>query len=231
MDTLPDDQDDEESNNLYHRIYSYSDGLKRDKKTDINYLEKVKGVFKEDTGFDFQNFLDVLSYFSYSFSEDIVKNEGSNGFRASMKDLLSDFLAQMNGAITEEDARNLFDYLVIVSQNLKTVGGKADFYLPIGKRRTRNVRFELMPLVSIGGDIIFSPITMEHLKNDWLNGIMDFVLPHEVGMNRTKQLIVEWKNFYENTLIYTSKSIRKSDWALMTQNVEAKFRKVRHCGI
>lgn len=223
VDTLPDDQDDEESNNLHHRIYSYSDGLKRDKKTDINYLEKVKGVFKEDTGFDFQNFLDVLSYFSYSFSEDIVKNEGSNVLRASMKDLLSDFLAQMNGAITEEDARNLFDYLVIVSQNLKTVGGKEDFYLPIGKRRTRNVRFELMPLVSIGGDIIFSPITMEHLKNDWLNGIMDFVLPHEVGMNRTKQLIVEWKNFYEKQIVYDiAKAFEENRFDIVKMNFELR---------
>ena len=81
-----------------------------------------------------------------------------------MKELLSDFLMQMNGVITEEDATNLFNYLVVTFQNLKTENGRVDFYLPIGKRRTRDTRFELMPLVSINGDIIFSPITMDYLK-------------------------------------------------------------------
>lgn len=60
----------------------------------------------------------------------------------------------------------------------------------------------LKPLVSINGDIIFSPITMDHLKKDWLNGIMDFILPYEVGMNKTKQLILEWKNSYEKQIVY-----------------------------
>ena len=153
-------------------------------------------------GFDLTDFLDILSYFSNSFSETIVKKIGNNVFRAPMEELLRDFLEQMNNVITEEDAATLFNYLVVSSQNLKTENGKINFYLPIGKRRTRDTRFELMPLVSINGDIIFSPITMDRLKKDWLNGIMDFILPYEVRMNKTKQLIVEWKKSYEKQIVY-----------------------------
>ena len=202
VDTLSDDHDAEELNGLHHRVYSYSDGLKRNHETDSKYLEKAKGTLKEDMGFDFPSFLDVLAYFSYSFSDAIVKKIGNNVFRAPMKELLDDFRMQMNDVITEEDAIKLFNYLMVDSQNLKTENGKADFYLPIGKRRTRTTRFELMPLVGINGDIIFSPITMEHLKKDWLNGIMEFVLPYEVGMNKTKQLILEWKRAYEKQIVY-----------------------------
>ena len=160
------------------RDSSYSGGLKRDHETDFKYLEKVKETFKEDMGFDLTDFLDILSYFSNSFSETIVKKIGNNVFRAPMKELLRDFLEQMNNVITEEDAATLFNYLVVSSQNLKTENGKINFYLPIGKRRTRDTRFELMPLVSINGDIIFSPITMDRLKKDWLNGIMAVSYTH-----------------------------------------------------
>lgn len=43
---------------------------------------------------------------------------------------------------------------------------------------------------------------MDRLKKDWLNGIMDFILPYEVRMNKTKQLIVEWKKSYEKQIVY-----------------------------
>ena len=211
VDTLSDNHDDEEINGLYHRVYSYSEGLKRNHETDSKYLEKVKETFKEDMGVALQDFLDILSYFSYSFSGEIVKKVGNNVFRAPMKELLSDFLMQMNGIITEEDATSLFNYLEVSFQNLKTENGKADFYLPIGKRRTRDTRFELMPLVSTNGDIIFSPITMDHLKKDWLNGIMDFVLPYEIGMMKTKQLILEWKNSYEKQIVYDIANLFKNN--------------------
>ena len=202
VDTLSGDQDVEKWKGLHHRVYSYSEGLKRNHETDSKYLDKAKKTFKADMGFDFSDFLIILSYFSNSFLEKNCKKIGNNVFRASMKSLLSDFLIQMNGTIKEEDAIKLFDYLIIPAQKLKSENGKTDFYLPISKRRTRDTRFELNPLVSIDGDIIFSPITMDHLKKDWLNGIMDFILPYEVGMIKTKQLILEWKNSYEKQIVY-----------------------------
>ena len=202
VDTLSDNQNDEKLNDLHHRVYLHSAGLKRNHEIDSKYLEKVKTTFKEDVGFAFTDFLDILSYFSYSFSEAIVKKIGANIYKAPMEELMRDFLTQMKGAITEEDATNLFSYLMLSYQDLKTENGKADFYLPIGKRRTRDTRFELMPLVSIDNDIIFSPVTMDHLEKDWLNGIMDFVLPYEIGMKKTKQLILEWKNSYEKQIVY-----------------------------
>lgn len=221
VDTLSGDQDAEELNGLHHRVYSYSEGLKRNQETDSKYLEKAKITFKEDMGFDLQDFLDILSYFSYSFSEETVKKVGNNVLRAPMKKLLNNFLVQMNGVITEKDAIVLFNYLMVSPQKLKTVNNKADFYLPIGKRRTRDTRFELKPLVSINGDVIFSPITMDHLKKDWLNGIINFILPYEVGMNKTKQLILEWKNSYEKQIVYDiANSFIKNKFDIVKTNFE-----------
>lgn len=128
---------------LLHDIYinqkrygSYSDGLKRNVDIDRKYIEKVKETIKEDIGLDFQSFIDVLSYFSNLFSDEIVDKIGSNVFRGAYNELLNDFLMQMDGAITKEEAIGIFNYLVVDFENLKTENGKMDFYLPIGKRRT-----------------------------------------------------------------------------------------------
>ena len=58
-----------------------------------------------------------------------------------------------------------------------------------------------MPLVKVEDDIVFSPITMNQLKREWLNGIIEFVLPYEIGMKKTKQLLQEWKNSYEKQIV------------------------------
>lgn len=223
VDTLADEQKAESLDGVHHRIYSYSEGLKRDHEIDCKYLEKVKETFKEDMGFAFIDFMDILSYFSYSFSETIAKKIGNNVFKVPIKEVLRDFLGQMNNAITEDTANILLNYLMVSSQNLKTENGKSDFYLPIGKRRTRDTRFELMPLVKINDDVIFSPITLDHLKKDWINGITDFILPYEIHLTKTKQLILDWKNSYEKKIVYDIVNLfKEKKFDIVRQNFELR---------
>ena len=223
VDTLADEQKAESLDGVHHRIYSYSEGLKRDHEIDCKYLEKVKETFKEDMGFAFIDFMDILSYFSNSFSETIAKKIGNNVFKVPIKEVLRDFLGQMNNAITEDTANILLNYLMVSSQNLKTENGKSDFYLPIGKRRTRDTRFELMPLVKINDDVIFSPITLDHLKKDWINGITDFILPYEIHLTKTKQLILDWKNSYEKKIVYDIVNLfKEKKFDIVRQNFELR---------
>lgn len=223
VDTMSDEQQSEKYDNLHYRVYSYSNGFKRNADIDRKYLEKVKETLQGDMGFDFQNFIDSLSYFSYSFSEEVVNKIGSNVYRGDWNELLSDFLTQMNGVITKEEAIEIFNYLIVVGEKLKTENGKTDFYLPIGKRRTRDTRFELMPLVKIEDNIIFSPITMDQLKREWLNGIIEFVLPYEIDMKKTKQLLQEWKNSYEKQIVYDIENVFKQEkFDIVKHNFELK---------
>ena len=121
VDTLADEQKAESLDWVHHRIYSYSEGLKRDHEIDCKYLEKVKETFKEDMGFAFIDFMDILSCFSYFFSETIAKKIGNNVFEVPIKEVLRDFLGQMNNAITEDTANTfkLFNGVVPKSQDRK----------------------------------------------------------------------------------------------------------------
>ena len=58
-----------------------------------------------------------------------------------MKELLRDFLEQMNNAITEEDAATtLLNYLMVSSQNLKTENGKIGFLPSNWKKKNKGYK-------------------------------------------------------------------------------------------
>lgn len=221
VDTLSNDESLEESNNLLHRVYSYSEGLNRNKETDVEYWKKTTDAFKEDIGFELRSLNDVLTYFSLSFTESIAKKVGNNVFQISEKNFLEDFREQIDDSLNEDEVKKIIDYLTLRSEKLKTVSEKEDFYLPIGKRRTRDNRFEIRPLIKCGDEFIFSPIVMEHLKKDWLNGIMNFILPYEIGMNQTKQMIKEWKKYYEKNIVFDlEKEFKSNGFNIVKVNFE-----------
>ena len=80
-----------------------------------------------------------------------------------------------------------------------------------------------MPLVKINDEVIFSPITLDHLKKDWINGIMDFILPYEIHLTKTKQLILDWKNSYEKKIVYDIVNLfKEKKFDIVRQNFELR---------
>lgn len=208
---------------LQNRIYKYSDGIARKKEIDLQYYEKVKVSLSTNLGFDFNLFMVLLSYFANSFSNTIVKYCGANVYRATFEKVIDDFQTKIGGNISRDDIERIFCYLCLDVSQLKTINETADFFLPISNRRNRKNRFELMPLVKDENDIIFSPIVMEHLKKDWLNGIFDFRLPYEVGMAETKKILVEWKSKYEKQIVFDVEAVFvKKGFDVVKHNFELK---------
>lgn len=221
VDALSNDKSLEERNNLLHRVYSYSKGLNRNNEIDVEYLKKTIDAFKNDIGFELGSLNDILTYFSLSFKESIVKKVGNNVFQILEKNFLEDFRKQTDDSFNENEVKKIIDYLTLNLEKLKTVCDKEDFYLPIGKRRTRDNRFEIRPIIKYGEGFIFSPIVMENLKKDWLNGIMDFILPYEIGMNQTKQMIKEWKKYYEKNIVFDlEKEFKSNGFNIVKVNFE-----------
>lgn len=221
VDTLSNDESLEGINNLLHRVYSYSEGLNRNKEIDVEYLKKTIDAFRNDVGFELGSLNDVLTYFSLSFTERVVKKVGTNVFQISEKNFLEDFRKQTDNGFNENELKIIIDYLTLKLEKLKTISEKEDFYLPISKRRTRDNRLEIRPIIKYGDVFIFSPIVMEHLKKDWLNGIMDFILPYEIGMNQTKQMIKKWKKYYEKNIVFDlEKEFKSNGFNIVKVNFE-----------
>lgn len=102
---------------------------------------------------------------------------------------------------SKEYINKLIDFMIIDSSLLKTCKGKEDFYLPINEREKRNNRFEVKPLVLIGDKMIFSPVIIHNVHDLWFNGVINFMLPFEIGLECTVKALLKWKKYYENKMV------------------------------
>ena len=213
----------EENDKLLKRIYDNNSSLSRDKEIDINYIEKIKISFKEDTGLNFDTFLDLLIYFSRGFDEQIVQKIGFNVYSSSRDILLNDFINKIDLSIELSEANQYLEYLIIDVKKLKTINDKADFYLPIGNKNERENRFDVKPIFGYGEKIIFSPITIDNLKREWINGLFDFMLPYRLNLSNTVQTILDWKREYESKIVYDLENIfNEQNFELVKTNFELK---------
>lgn len=84
-------------------------------------------------------------------------------------------------------------------------------YLPIGERKHRDQRYEVRPLLEDSGYILFSPVTIKDIHSRWINGIFDFYLPYEIGLENLKDVLVNWKRRYEKDIVYAVEKIFRSN--------------------
>ena len=42
-------------------------------------------------------------------------------------------------------------------------------------------------------ELIFSPVIIKNIHDMWFNGILNFMLPYEIGLNKTTKEILNWK--------------------------------------
>lgn len=222
VDTIPFNTE-EENIELLKRIYDNNSGLSRDKVIDTKYLEKIKISFEKDTGLDFEIFLDLLTYFSREFDKQKVRRIGFNVYSSSRDVLLNDFMNKIDSSIELSDINKYLEYLIIDEKKLKTINDKADFYLPIGNKNDRKNRFDTKPILCYGKEIIFSPITTNNLKREWINGLFDFMLPYRSNLPKTAQTIFDWKSEYESKIVYDLENVfRNQKFKLVKTNFELK---------
>ena len=221
VDTMSDNESENVSD-LQFRVYQYSDGIARENDIDVQYYKLIKESIKTDLGFEFDKFMEVVSYFSFATPNAITILFG-NVYVAEYSNIVDDIETQMSGSISKDEIITILDYLILDTEQLKTIKGKSDFFLPIGNRRDRKVRFELMPLIKNDNEIIFSPITMDHLKKDWINGLFDFILPYDVGMEETKKTLLMWKKQYEEKIVFDVEDVfKKNSFDIVKHNFELK---------
>ena len=197
---------EEENKELLERIYN-TDGLKRDVEIDKFHFKKVIESFEEDTDLNFNLFLTFLSYLSKEFDENKISKIGDNIYSSSREVILNDFLDKLNSPKEVIDVHRYLDYLIIDKSKLKTLNDRNDYYLPIGDKSNRIDRFEVKPIVSYDEKIIFSPITIDNLRREWIHGLLDFMLPYKNKLENTFKAVLNWKKEYENKIVYDLKNI------------------------
>lgn len=222
VDTLT-TEDDEKNIQIISRVYDNTMGLDRDKYVDEKYIKKFKNSFEKETSLNFEIFIALLTYLSANF--DYTKSEklGRNVYCVTRDIVLNDFIKEYNLSIDLQKACMYLDFITINERKLKTVKDKSDYYLPIGNRKDRQDRFEIKPIQSYGDKIIFSPITINKIKSDWIYGVFDFILPFTIGLKDTVETLNAWKSEYERKIVYDLERIFLNEkFDVVRKNFELK---------
>lgn len=193
------------------RIYSKNTYSIANDSEDNSYLELIKETFNKETGGNLIGLFDICDYLQMRFLDFEYEILDSNVYKIKKDSLIQNLVDIVNNSDGEkysiQEIQNNLKLLTIIPENLKIWKGKQDFFIPFNERENRDNRFEIKPLLVIDEDIIFSPPLIKNVHSLWFNGILNFMLPYEIGLPETRKTIMKWKKRYEVKMVYDIKSI------------------------
>ena len=90
----------------------------------------------------------------------------------------------------------ILDFLVLDSEKISF-----NNIIPIWEKKKRNYKISAKPIIVDGEKIIFSAAGLSSLEKEWTDGIMNFILPYDIGLQNTLVTIKKWKKYYENKIV------------------------------
>ncbi|HFI0782042.1 TPA: hypothetical protein ACGO1J_002129 [Streptococcus suis] len=189
--------------------YEYGDYIIRNEEIDRNMMEMVKYSFLQDTKIDFDSFIDFLLLFSNNGCILELKNRKllniyGNVVKGKLVDLAKYFAD--NSGYSIEIFYCILKFLVL-DKNKVTYNG----VIPIWEKKKRDNKVSSKPVIVSQDNIVFSPILFDRLKKDWVEGFMNFILPYDIGMQNTLNIINHWKKVYEQQIVREVRNLFKTN--------------------
>lgn len=203
---------------LAKRMYDHPGHFERDKDADNTYFEKVKQAFESDTSVPLEVFLAFVYYLETGGKVDNEIFWKGNVLCFWKDDLIDDFISIQK--CSRKLAEKALDMICIDPNKLKTKNGKSDFYLPIGEKEKRCDRYEVKPAYEYEGMVIYAPSSMHYLRDYWQNSLFEFCMPFEIGLQNTKDVLVEWKRVYEKKIVFDLEKVFKNRGFVVRPNFE-----------
>ena len=204
VDTIMNDEDRTAMDAWVERKYNTQDYQIDGGEVDAEFMKKTSIAFHEDTGIELQHLLDLLSYMQLGLIQDTqVSEQQPNVFSIKKQDIISSYIQQFDeNPPTSEKVEKLIDFITINEQLIKTVNGTSHDLLPIWEREKRDNRIEVKPIILRNDCCIFTPVSLHTLESMWYSGITNWFLPYEIGLQKTKNVIVAWKKHYEDKMVH-----------------------------
>ncbi|MFT8917228.1 MAG: hypothetical protein ABF899_05145 [Oenococcus sp.] len=198
------------ANEIVQARYRFGDYTTRDKTVDTKYYGLFKEAFLTDTKLDFVIVCEVLG-FLYENGEvrSIIKEPEveviGNVIKADINFLAKKFV--VNAQIAIEQFYRVLRFITLDSDRLKDNSG----FIPIWEKKQRSNKFVSKPVLFVGSKMLYTPASIYQCYLDWYNGMFDFTLPYQIGMDKSKRVLEEWKREYEKRIVGSVKDLFASD--------------------
>lgn len=195
------------ANEIKEKKYKYGEYTHKDNEVDREMIEMIKTSFNLDTKLNFDAFIYFLSMFSSNQhilelkALNLLTIEG-NVVIGNIEDFARYF--EEHSEYHTEIFYSILKFIVIDDQKITIEG-----VIPIWEKKKRVNKFLAKPIIVTKNRIIFSPIILDRLQKEWIEGILNFTLPYNTGMQNTINTINNWKKFYEQQIVKDIKDLFK----------------------
>ena len=194
-----------EEDDYSKRVYEKNGYTISNDSEDKKFFADVKDSFEQESGVSMNLLLDFCHFLQVEFIKYTFNQLSPNVYEMDEKLVKGKFKELIESVdvekYSEEQIQRILDFLTIDSNKLKERNGKIDFYLPINERENRNNRFDVKPIISFDNKIIFSPVIIKNVSDLWFNGFVNFMLPYEIGFDKTVDKLLKWKKRYEDKMV------------------------------
>lgn len=179
--------------------YKYGDYGIRDNELDNEMFKEVVQNFFIDTNIEYESLVCFLLLFSNTRKildlehQKKIEIKG-NIISGKINDLAKYFVNNLDYSI--EEFYKILNFLVLDIEKIST-----NNIIPIWEKKKRNNKISAKPIIIDGDKIVFSPAELSILEKEWTDGIMNFILPYDIGLQRTLNIIQKWKKYYENKIV------------------------------
>ncbi|MCM3513330.1 hypothetical protein [Carnobacterium inhibens] len=180
--------------------YAYGDFSKRNTNLDKQMIELVDKSFEKETGINFRSLVTTLTFlYTYQIVENFTKydcvKKNINLIEVPIRFLASEFLKE-----TELNVEEFYKVLDFVSVKVPEIADSSGV-IPIWEKKKRKNKISAQPILVKEDKIVYSPVALYELEKDWIQGMMNFILPYNIGLEETTNKVDNWKDYYEDKIV------------------------------
>ncbi|AKG05321.1 hypothetical protein AAV35_011400 [Salimicrobium jeotgali] len=189
-----------DAHNIRRLRYDYGDYSMRDDSIDEIFFKKIENNFKIDTGLSFKLVISLMYFLeSHQLISELIENEEARNHN-NIVETPTNILAREFVNLGVYSLEDFYSALSFISLNPNELIDKSGI-IPIWEKKKRKCKMLAQPILHVGDKVLYSPVSIYELRKSWVQGIMNFIIPYDIGMENTVALMNQWKREYESKIV------------------------------
>jgi len=190
--------------------YTYGDYSNRDNEIDKKMMDVIESKFQSETGISLKSLATTLVFlYSNSIVNELSEHEEvvikNNVVEAPINCIANVFIQETD--LFVEEFYKVIEFLTINIDKIPDANG----VIPIWEKKKRKNKISAQPILFIGNRMIYTPVSLYELQQSWFQGMMNFILPYNIELEKTTEAVDKWKNHYEDKIVEDLSLLFKTD--------------------